>query len=199
MTGPEPDMRWRELLRSVGEIAERFGVTASVCLGAIGAAVPHTRPTRVLATASRPDLVGPDDTLPGGILRVPAAALNLVEMRTAELGIPSVGFWAQVPHYVAGPYAPATIALLERLNRHLGTDIAPGSLLEAAATQRAEIDAAVAAREESRQYVARLEQLADDSGVPSGEDIAAEVERFLREAGGGAQAGGGGSTPLPGS
>jgi PAC2 family len=199
LTGPEPDMRWKELSRSLGEVAKRFGVTTSVSLGAIGAAVPHTRPTPVLATASRRDLLGPEDSLPGGLLRVPAAALNLVELGLSELGIPSVGFWAQVPHYVTGPYAPAVIALLERVNRHLGTDISPGSLQDAAITQRAEIDEAVAARPESRDYVTRLEELTDEARVPSGEDLAAEVERFLREAGGGSSAGGGGPSPFSGS
>jgi len=196
LTGPEPDMRWKELAGALGDLAERFGVTASVCLGAIGAAVPHTRPTPVLATASRRDLLDEADTLPAGLLRVPAAALNLVELGMTRAGVPSVGFWAQVPHYVTGPYSAAVIALLARVNRHLGTDISPGSLLDAAATQRAEIDEAVAARPESREYVSRLEELADDAHVPSGEDIAAEVERFLREAGGSQS--GGGSSPFSG-
>lgn len=197
LTGPEPDMRWKELARSLRELAERFGVTASVCLGAIGAAVPHTRPTPVLATASRRELLGSEDPLPAGLLRVPAAALNLVELGMGQAGVPSVGFWAQVPHYVTGPYGAAVIALLERVNRHLGTDIEAGSLVDAAQTQRAEIDAAVGARSESREYVARLEELADEARVPSGEEIATEVERFLREAGGGSQSGGG-PAPLSG-
>lgn len=192
--GPEPDMRWHEFGDAIGEIAIRFGVVGSVCVGAIGAAVPHTRPTPVLATTSKRDLLDDADTLPTGLLRVPAAGINLVEMKMAELGVPSVGFWAQVPHYVAGTYHAGILAVVQRVNRHLGTSIPTDDLAERARAQRVELDAAVEGRPDAVAYLQQLESLADQSGVPSGEDIASEVERFLREASGGS-----GPSPFPGS
>jgi proteasome assembly chaperone (PAC2) family protein len=194
LTGPEPDLRWHEFGDAIAELAGRFRIEASVCMGAIQAAVPHTRPTPVLATASRPGLLSDDSTIPAGLLRVPAAAINVVELRMGELGIPSVGFWGQVPHYAGGPYYPGMLAVLERVSRHLGTSFPAGELEERARTQRQELDEAVAASPEAVEYLTRLEEISDQAGVPSGESIAAEVERFLREA-----SEGGGPSPLPGS
>ena len=101
LRGPEPDYRWRELSADLVELAKRLGVVSWVSLGAIPAAVPHTRPVPILATASAAGLLpegirqGPD-----GLLRVPSAALSVLELAVAASGIPAVGFFAQVPHYV---------------------------------------------------------------------------------------------------
>lgn len=182
--GKEPDFRWRRLGAEVADLAHRLGVVQVVSLGGVPAAVPHTRPVRLLTTASKPDLIPEDEQLPVGVLRVPAAALNIVEHATVESGIPAVGFWAQVPHYVAGTYYPAVIALTERISRHLGVDLALGDLVDLAAEQRRELDETVAAKPEALEYLHRLEQIAtEQQTLPSGEEIAAEVEKFLREAG----------------
>lgn len=184
LTGPEPDYRWRGFAAAVVDLALRLGVVEAVSLGAIPAAVPHTLPTSVLTTTSRRDLIEDGDRMPEGLLRVPGGATSLVELSLSQHGIPVIGFWAQVPHYVAGPYPEAVVALLERLGRHLGIDIPLGGLLDEARAQRARIDEMVAARPEARAYVEQLEQLASrQEDVPSGEEIAAEVERFLRSQG----------------
>ncbi|MGZ4136953.1 MAG: PAC2 family protein, partial [Actinomycetota bacterium] len=119
------------------------------------------------------------------LLRVPAACLSTIEIAVAESGVPTVGFYAQVPHYVQGPYAAATMALLEHTGRHLGVEVPMGSLTEDALGQRERLDAAVAADDDSRAYVARLEQMAgEEQRLPSGDELASEIERFLRGEGG---------------
>jgi hypothetical protein len=181
LTGPEPDFRWREIGQDVLELALRLGVVEWVSLGAIPAAVPHTRPVPILATASRPGLLGEDENQgPEGLLRVPSAAVNAIEMRFVEAGVPTVGFYAQIPHYVGGSFPAATIGLLEHAGRHLGVTLALGGLPDEAAATKARIDAAVAEDDESRAYVERLETMAGEEGLPSGDELAGEIERFLR-------------------
>ncbi len=116
--------------------------------------------------------------------RVPAAALSTVELTASGSGIPAVGFYAQVPHYVGGTYAAATVALLERLGRHMAVEIPLGGLPEEAQAQRARLDAAVAGDDDARAYLDRLESLGGEERIPSGDELASEIERFLREAGG---------------
>jgi hypothetical protein len=179
--GAEPDFRWRELGDDLLELALRLGVVEWVSLGAIPAAVPHTRAVPVMATASEDELLhGGDVKGPPGLLRVPSACLSAVELTVAGAGVPTVGFYAQVPHYVGGPYAAATVALLERLSRHLHVDLPMGSFPEDAASQRERLDMAVEADDDVRQILERLEGN-DEDEIPSGDDLAAEIERFLRD------------------
>jgi hypothetical protein len=182
LTGAEPDFRWQELGGELLELCVRLGVVEWVSMGSIPAAVPHTRPVPVLATASRPGLLADDvQQGPEGLLRVPSACLSTLELAVAEGGIPTVGFYAQVPHYVQGPYAAATMALSEQVGRHLGIETSSTSLADEAIAQRERLDAAVAADDDSRAYVARLEQMAgDEQRLPSGDELASEIERFLR-------------------
>jgi predicted ATP-grasp superfamily ATP-dependent carboligase len=185
--GPEPDFRWKELAEQVMETAVRLGVVQWVSLGAIPAAMPHTRPVHVFGTASQAGLLHDDvEQGPQGLLRVPAACLSVIEMAVAGAGIPTVGFYAQVPHYVGGPFAAATIALLEQVGRHLGVDLPLGELPDEALAQRQRLDAAVGGDDDARQYLERLESIAGEEHVPSGDELASEIERFLQgEAGGG--------------
>jgi proteasome assembly chaperone (PAC2) family protein len=182
LTGPEPDYRWRELAEAAIELARRFGVASWASLGAIPAAVPHTRPVPILATASASGLLpagirqGPD-----GLLRVPSAALSVLELSAAEAGIPAVGFFAQVPHYVNATYPTASIALLTALGRYLGVELPVGQLATRALERRNLLDAATASDEQTKAYVERLEGLADESRLPAGDELIADIERFLRE------------------
>jgi hypothetical protein len=196
--GAEPDFRWRELGADVHGFAQAHGVVEWVSLGAIPAAVPHTRPTPVFATASREGLLKEDQRQgPEGLLRVPAAGLSVVELAVVEGGVPAVGFYAQVPPYVGGPYAPATIALLEAMGSHLGLSLPLGQLPDEAHTQRAGLDAAMAAQEETRQIVEQLEAQGseDDQPIPSGDELASEIERYLRDEAGGEEPGSFGAGP----
>jgi hypothetical protein len=180
--GPEPDFRWKQLGDAIGEFCLRTGVVQWISLGAIPAAVAHTRPVPVLATASRDGLLHDAETKgPPGLLRVPSAALSSIELPITEMGVPTVGFYAQVPHYVGGPYAAASVSLLRHLSRHLGVEVDVGSLQEEAEGQRQRLDAAVASDEDVREMLTRLEQA--DEELPSGDELAAEIERFLRTQG----------------
>jgi hypothetical protein len=181
LTGPEPDFRWREIGQEVLELALRIGVVEWVSLGSIPAAVPHTRPVPILANASKRGLLHAEEIQgPEGLLRVPSAALSAIEFTVIGGGIPTVGFYAQVPHYVGGAYPAATISLLEHAGRHLGVMFPLRDLPDEAAATKARIDAAVQGDEDSRAYVARLETMTGEEGLPSGDDLASEIERFLR-------------------
>jgi proteasome assembly chaperone (PAC2) family protein len=185
LTGPEPDYRWRELADDVVALARRFGVASWASMGAIPAAVPHTRPVPILATASASGLLpagirqGPD-----GLLRVPSAALSVLELTAAEAGIPAIGLFAQVPHYVNASYPTASIALLTALGRYLGVELPVGQLATRALERRNLLDAATASDEQTKAYVERLEVLADESRLPEGDELIADIERFLREGAG---------------
>lgn len=187
LCGAEPDFRWRELGADVLSLCRRFGVVEWVSIGTIPAPVPHTRPVPVLATASAPGLLKHDvQQGPAGLLRVPSAALSSLEMSVVGGGIPAVGFYGQVPHYVGGPYTAATIAVLDHLGQHLGITFPLGELPEQAATQRQRLDAAAASDDDTREYIERLERMSEDGEerLPSGDELAQEIERFLRGQGG---------------
>jgi len=184
--GPEPDFRWRELAEQVTETAVRLGVVQWMSLGAVPAAVPHTRAVHVFGTASSEGLLLDDvEQGPQGLLRVPAAALSVIESAVAGAGIPTVGFYAQVPHYVGGAYAAGTIALLEQLGRHLGVDFALGDLPQDALDQRQRLDAAVGSDDDAREYLERLEAIAGQDQLPTSDELASEIERFLQQQAGG--------------
>ncbi len=185
LAGPEPDYRWHELADAAVEFAMRLGVVEWISLGAIPAAVPHTRPVPVLGTASQPGLLR-GDVQPGpeGLLRVPAAALSVLDLAVSAAAIPAVGYFAQVPHYVSGPYPAAALELLRSVGRHLGRELPAGTLQDDARRLRTQLDTAAAVDETTRTYVERLESMVDEARRPSGDDLISEIERFLREGGG---------------
>jgi hypothetical protein len=182
LTGPEPDYRWRRFRQAMVEIAERLGVVESVSLGAIGATVPHTHATPLLITGAERGSLESDLPLPAGTMQVPASALNIIEIYLAERGIRSIGIWAQVPHYVEGVYFAGALALVERAAGHLGVHLSTESLVALAREQRTRLDAIVAERPDARAYLDQLEENGPLEPLPPGEDIASELERFLREA-----------------
>jgi proteasome assembly chaperone (PAC2) family protein len=185
LTGPEPDDRWRTFADAMVELVRRLEVAEWISLGAIPAAVPHTRAVPIMGTASAPDLLrGGVKPGPAGVLRVPAAALSILEMAVAEAGIPALGYFAQIPHYVSGPYPAAAVALLDALGRHLGVARSSERLAEEARQLRNRLDTATAVEESTRTYVERLESMVDEERLPSGDDLISEIERFLRDQGG---------------
>ncbi|HYI44496.1 MAG TPA: PAC2 family protein [Actinomycetota bacterium] len=178
LTGPEPDFKWKGFATSVLDLAVRFGIIEHVSLGAIPSAVPHTSATPVMMTASTKELMTGTASV-DGLLRVPAAAVSLVEWTMAKSGIPAVGFWAQVPHYAA-PYVAGSIALVRRVETHLTVTIGAGDLEEEDARQRVALQEIIAANPEAQEYVERLEGLVGEEQIPSSDNIGEEVERFLR-------------------
>ena len=165
LTGTEPDLRWKDFASAVREVSLRLGVTQLISLGAVPAAIPHTVPTPVLATASDRSLLAVDIPVLAGAMRVPSAAVSVNDLYLSEAGIPTVGFWAQVPHYVAALYHAGAVALLRRTAEHLRIDIPIEDFEEEARNQRAQLDQIVDARPEAKAYVERLEQMADEQRV----------------------------------
>jgi hypothetical protein len=186
-SGAEPDLRWQELATDAVALVRRLNVAEWVSLGAVPGAVAHTRPVPVMATASQDGLLD-EPAGPEGLLRVPSAALSVLEMAVTEAGTPAVGFYAQVPPYASIGYAAASIALVQRLSRHLSITIDVDSLLAEEREQHARYDAAVAGDAMLRETVSRLESAAGDvesEQLPSGDELAREIERFLRRQDGG--------------
>jgi hypothetical protein len=192
LTGPEPDFRWHELTGEVVGLVDRLKVASWVSLGAIPATVAHTRPVPVLGTSSVEGLLPPDVTAgPAGHLRVPAALLSVLELAVARTAAPAVGFFAQVPHYASGAFPNAAIELINHVGRYLGVEPPLGDLAVKALETRALLDAAVAAEERTREYVERLERMADEARLPEGDELIADIERFLRNRGDDGDDGGG--------
>ncbi len=189
LTGPEPDYRWNEFAAGVQDLVKRFGVVEYISLGAIPAAVPHTAPTPVMMTASSDDLMH-EGAPTSGLLRVPAAAVSLIEWKLAEGGVPAVGFWAQVPHY-AGAFAAGAIALVRKVETHLSVTIGAGELEEQAAAQAKALVDIFADNPEAQAYLERLQSAVGEENALGAENIGEEVERFLRT-----QKGDGGPTPF---
>ena len=182
ISGPEPNWHWQEFSKAVADLAGALGVAEQISLGGIPWAAPHTRPTVVVTTASQPDLAGDDANTPEGKLQVPAAIALAIESYLTAQGIPAVGFWARVPHYVRGAYHPGVVALVERVSGHTGVDIPLGSLVDDASAQRRQLGAALNARPEARKMVERYEQAVEaPDQTAAGRDIADEIERFLKD------------------
>ena len=119
-SGAEPDLRWQELAADAVTLVRDLGVAQWVSLGAVPGAVAHTRPVPVMVTASEEGLLHPGESAgPEGLLRVPSAVLSVLELAVTGAGTPAVGFYAQVPPYASIGYTAASLALIDRLARHL--------------------------------------------------------------------------------
>jgi hypothetical protein len=193
LSGPEPDMAWHRFAGTIGELAAQLGVTTMAALGAYPFAAPHTRPPHLSATSPSADvLVGlPFRT---SSVDVPAGMAAALEHSVHERGIPAMGIWAQVPHYVATmSYPAASVALLEGLATATGVTIDAADLRREAVLQRERLDQLIEGNEEHQAMVAQFERLYDAAEVDqpdegglelrTGDEIAAEVERFLRDQG----------------
>jgi proteasome assembly chaperone (PAC2) family protein len=189
LAGPEPDMRWHRFTADVVGLAQRFGTRLVVALGAFPGPAAHTRPVRLASTATTEDLAAKVGFLPGA-LDVPAGIHAALEAAFAAAGIPAVGLWARVPHYVSGmPYPAASACLLDGLRDIAGVAVRSDDLQGAAAMATTRIDALIANSDEHRAMVAQLEQQEDEAGwqmggpIPTGDEIAAELQRYLFSSG----------------
>jgi predicted ATP-grasp superfamily ATP-dependent carboligase len=186
LAGAEPDARWKSFTHDVVDLAGQLGVGLVVGLGAYPAPVPHTRTTRLSTSATSAELASRVGQL-AGTLDVPAGVQAAIERRCAEEGLPNVGLWAQVPHYAAGMAFPgASLALLDGLERVARVRVDLDALRDADRLLRARLDTLVTDNAEHVAMVRQLEQHYDEAAelmgpVPSGDELAAEVERFLRD------------------
>jgi predicted ATP-grasp superfamily ATP-dependent carboligase len=184
LLGVEPNLRWRRFTGRIVELATELGVELVVTLGALLADVPHTRPAPVTGSASDPELV---EQLGLQLSRYegPTGIVGVLHDAFRTAGVPSVSLWAAVPHYVSlAPSPKAALALCERLGGIIGAPIDTAELSEAAESYQRQVTEAVSTDEETAAYVEELEQRADEideESLPSGESLAAELTRFLRE------------------
>jgi len=187
LLGAEPDHSWRAFSKAVVDLALEFGTRMVVGLGAYPAPVPHTRPTRVVPTTASLDLARQIGPITGHV-DVPAGVQAAIEDLAGEHGLPAIGLWAQVPHYASAmPYPAAGLALIEGLVQVGGVQFATGTLADEATAARERLDTLIADSDEHQQLVRQLESQvdaqaeADGRPLPSGEELAAELERFLRD------------------
>lgn len=193
LTGPEPDMAWHRFTRAVGRLATQLGVRHMVHLGAYPFATPHTRPTRMSVTSPSQDVLMRVPFLRSSI-DVPAGVAASLEHEMHERGIPSLGIWAQVPHYIASmSYPAASVALIDGLREATGVVVDAADLRSEVMIQGRRLDSLVAANSEHAAMIRQLEEIYDSSAAEperhpgagslemrSADEIAAEVEEYLR-------------------
>lgn len=198
LRGAEPDLSWQQLTSDLAELAEQVGATRSIGLGAVPGPIPHTRQPPIITTSSSEKLLEAMGR-PHEQVLVPASCQVVLEAGLRDAGLETLGLWVRIPHYVAGEFPAGAVALLERFSDHLGVAVDLADLRERAEQHRHQLDAAAASSPDVIRHVRQLEVSYDADAaarlglgrLPSGDEIAAEVQRFLIELGdGGDQEGG---------
>jgi proteasome assembly chaperone (PAC2) family protein len=185
LLGIEPNMHWRTFCGEVVGLARELGIELVVTLGALLADVPHTRPSPVTGSASDPALVE-ELGLAASRYEGPTGIVGVLHDACRVDGLASASLWAAVPHYVSLAASPkAALALCRRLGDLLQTSFELGDLERAAEAYELQVTAAVSQDEETEAYVrdleARRDALGDELDVPSGDTLAEELTRFLKE------------------
>jgi proteasome assembly chaperone (PAC2) family protein len=190
LAGTEPSFRWRTFGKLVVELAEAIGAQLVVSLGALLADVPHTRPVSVTGLASDPALVARLG-LTQSSYEGPTGIVGVLHAACQQAGIPSASLWAAVPHYIAAaPNPKAALALVRKLEGLVGVAVDASELESAAADYERQVNVAVQSDPDVQAFVERLEQAAESepgdepTSLPSGETIARDLQRFLRQRGG---------------
>ena len=185
LLGNEPDHAWLAFSEQVVDLALDLGARMVLGFGAYPTPAPHTRPPLIAASASSEDLA---HGLLQNSVEVPSGVQGMIERRAALRGLPALGLWAQVPHYVSAmPYPAASLALIEAANSIAGLDLPLADLASRAAASRSRIDELIAQNPEHTAMLEQLEHNADaqtttsELSATSGDELAAELERFLRE------------------
>jgi proteasome assembly chaperone (PAC2) family protein len=190
MVGPEPDFHWKGFVDATIELAQRFATRLVVALGAFPAPAPHTRPVRLVATGP-PTSVELLDRVgrTRGELEVPAGIGSALELGFSDAGIDMITLWARVPHYVAAMTFPeASVALVDGLAALAGLRYDTSELRRAADMSRHQVDEVIAGNRKHVEMVRELEKEVDAAEgnplgintLPSGDELAAELEQFLR-------------------
>ena len=185
LLGPEPDMQWDAFGNALIDVCRQLGVETVIGLGAYPAASPHTRPVRILKAGNlaTEEVVPSANDITG--YTGPVGAGTAMQDMLGQAGIPAVGLWAEVPHYIAGSPNPAgALAMVQLVAEWLGTSVDTTELEAAANAHTQQVDEAVADHPDAAEMIGALELIYDEGRseeqLPSGDDIAAEIERFLR-------------------
>jgi predicted ATP-grasp superfamily ATP-dependent carboligase len=192
LSGPEPAMRWRGFSKVVVDLAEALGIQLVVLLGALLADVPHSRPVSVTAHASDPSLIQ-RLSLSAPTYEGPTGIVGVLHQACQDAGLPAASLWAAVPHYVAvAPNPKGALALLRRLESLVGVTVDAMELEDAAGDYERQVSRAVELDPDVQAFVERLERAADEESgrpdpgsLPSGDVLAREFQRFLRQRGDG--------------
>ncbi|RVX43260.1 putative ATP-grasp superfamily ATP-dependent carboligase [Nonomuraea polychroma] len=195
MSGPEPDREWELFTKAVGTLATRLGVSKLVTMHGIPMAVPHTRPLGLTMHASRPELIN-SQTSAFGRVQVPGSVAALIEFRLGAEGHDALGYAVHVPHYLSqAEYPTAAVAALEAVTRGTGLVFPMDALRDAAQRTNVEIEEQIQASAELSTAIKGLEQqydafaggadrenlIAESTPMPTGDELAAQFERFLAE------------------
>jgi proteasome assembly chaperone (PAC2) family protein len=185
LLGIEPNLRWRTFTDLVVGLARDLRIELLITLGALLADVPHTRSAPVTGSATDSELVERLG-LSASRYEGPTGIVGVLHDACRQSEIPSASLWAAVPHYVSLTPSPrGALALCERLGALIGVQVVADELEEAARTYEEQVSEAVASDEETAAYVEELERRADQleetTDLPSGDALAAELTRFLRE------------------
>ena len=194
LRGIEPSYKWRSFCGAVASVARDTGCEMVVTFGALLADVPHTREARITGTATDPKMVT-QLGLTQSRYEGPTGIVGVIHDYCRAQKLPSVSLWAPVPHYLAAPpNPPATLGLLDRARGLLGVHLDLDKLERTAAAWREKVDEVAANDDDVRQYVTTLEERYDQdaesdeasdsawgANLPSGDELAREVERFLRD------------------
>lgn len=187
--GVEPSLRWRAFTKHIVDLAEALGVQVVVSLGALLGDVPHTHPVAMSGHATDPALMERLG-MQGSTYEGPTGIVGVLHAACAQAGLPAASLWAGVPHYVAAAANPkAALALVRRLEGLIGVSVDASELESAAADYERQVGLAVQSDPDIQAFVERLEQAAENSeeitsqDVPSGDAIAREFQRFLRQRG----------------
>ena len=185
LTGPEPARNWRTFIDETVALCQRFHVEQVFNLGGLPAAVPHTQPVPVAGTATTAELTEKFDRLLGSY-EGPTGTQTALQVGMGDAGIAACTLWAQVPHYLSAMVWPGgALALLARLGADTNTLPPINDLVRADNERRAQVDAAVTERPDVQELVRALEGGDIVEDIPSGDDLAAEIERFLAQESGG--------------
>lgn len=193
LTGPEPDSAWKHFASTVAGLAKQLGVEKMIGMGAYPYGAPHTRPVGLSTTS--PDVqIAERLSFSKNSVDVPAGVEAILEHSMHQLGIQAMGMWAQIPHYVATmAYPSASAALIEAICLEAGLTIDTSALRREAGVQRERLDQLVAGNPEHGEMLGKLEIAYDEihgirgststeaTAIPSVDEIAAEVEQFLRD------------------
>jgi proteasome assembly chaperone (PAC2) family protein len=190
LAGPEPAYRWRTFCRTVIDLAEALGIQMVVTLGALLADVPHSRPVAITGMASDEALMERLD-LSRSSYEGPTGIVGVLHSACADAGMPSASLWAAVPHYVAVvPNPKGSLALLRKLEGLVGVTVDATELEDAATEYDRQVSRAVEMDPDVQAFVERLERAADaeegsadPANLPSGDVLAREFQRFLRQRG----------------
>lgn len=185
LLGVEPNTRWRTFAGLVASLATELNVELVITLGSLLADVPHTRDAPVTGSATDPQLIE-QLGLTTSRYEGPTGIVGVLHDACSRAGIASASLWAAVPHYVSLTPSPrAAKSLVERLAGLLDADLDTAELAQAADEYTRQVSQAVATDVETSAYVDELErrtdELVDEDDVPSGESIAAELSKYLRE------------------